>query len=414
MRELYGSRFIFKVTKDNKYQTYLEDKEHDAFPEERNNFSQEYDPPTELDIVGPLVNTESETVFRRMNTSLGETEDLLERLKRKRQQRKVADMAKSDVEILKLIAGEENGELCRKATCRVNKDCVAPAFGFKNYGANCYINATLQCLLCIPEMNAYFLERQYNNSSVHAKKSSFPVCDLVADLYDKAFSESTREWVAPRSLVKICPPGQQDAHEFLWKRLVQKIQNETNIPNKKQRKDGLTGKESWEWYRGTHSSIFDALFGGLYENQVECKTCGYRSQTFDPFLDVSVAAQRRTLAGCLEQCFASEELSRKELYRCEKCRKPVAAVKRLKVFKPPAYLLIHLKRLIGASRKISAFIQYPAVLDISSLCSNKDHEAKYRLVALCVHSGGASSGHYYAFGRRGEKVWKIVNVVVQV
>eukprot|EP00826_Nyctotherus_ovalis_P015988 TRINITY_DN14598_c0_g1_i4.p1 TRINITY_DN14598_c0_g1~~TRINITY_DN14598_c0_g1_i4.p1 ORF type:complete len:317 (+),score=17.08 TRINITY_DN14598_c0_g1_i4:516-1466(+) len=217
LRELYGSRFIFKVTKDSKYQTYLEDKEHDAFPEDRNNFSQECDLPTEIDIVDPLISTESEMVFRRMNTSLSDTEDLLEKLKKKKQQRKVADIVKSDVEILSVIAREEGEDLCRKATCGIEKDCVAPVFGFKNYDVNCYINATLQCLLCIPEMNTYFLERQYKNSSMHRKESSFPVCDLIADLYDKAFSENTRNWIAPRSLVKICSSGQQDAHEFLWK-----------------------------------------------------------------------------------------------------------------------------------------------------------------------------------------------------
>ena len=140
--------------------------------------------------------------------------------------------------------------------------------------------------------------------------------------------------LAPKVMIQMCPSGKQDAHEFLWKRLFQKIQNETNAAKKKPRKEDLNGKESWEWYKQNYRSIFDALFGGLYESQVECKRCGHKSLTYDPFLDISLPISNKSLEGCLKTYFSDEELDKKESYRCSKCQKAVPATKRLKIFKP--------------------------------------------------------------------------------
>lgn len=424
MKELYGSRFVFEIKSNEDYQIYLAgkklemDEAVEAVNLDKSNLSEEEYLATERDMVYPLVNAENEAegAFRRINTSFNDDKSLLDRFKEQKTtgKSKVIDIVKNDIQIMmskmKRSARRKSGmessfdEYHPQATCEISKDCVAPPFGFRNYGANCYANATLQCLLCIPEMNTYFLERQYRSSSVYSSRSSFPICDSIADLYDEGFKEEGPAWVAPKSLMKICPQGQQDAHEFLWKRLVQNVQNETNAPKKKPRRENLDGKQSWEWYKRNHHSIFEILFGGLYESQVECKVCGYRSLTYDPFLDISLPIVRKALVGCLHSYFGIEELSKKDLYRCSKCKKPVPAVKRLSIFKPPKYLLLNLKRLVGTSKKIGDFIQYPNTLDIGSFCASEEYMSKYKLIALCVHNGGSTSGHYYAYGKRGNKV----------
>jgi ubiquitin C-terminal hydrolase len=415
LKELYGSQFTFeievnmKIKENENYRISLEDKELNDIDENKSNLSEDVYLPTESDIAYPLVNTD--TAFRRVNTSTDNNKNLLDKFKEQKAASKVIDIAKNDTQMImaKVMKHKPDiessfDELRPKLTCGISKDGVAPPFGFKNYGVNCYINATLQCLLCIPEMNTYFLERQYRNSNLHSGKKLYPICDYIAELYDEAFSDKTPAWITPKSLVKICPSGQQDAHEFLWKRLVQKIFNEVDPPNKKPRKENLNGKQSWEWYKHNHQSIFELLFGGLYESQVECKRCGFRSLTYDPFLDISLPIQAKTLTGCLKLYFGPEELSKQDLYRCSKCKKPVAAIKRLTIFKPPKYLLLNFKRLVGTTKKIGAFIQYPNSLDIYSFCSGEEYETKYGLVALCVHNGSSSKGHYYAYGKRGDKV----------
>jgi len=409
LKELYGSRFIFEIEGNEEYRISLEDEKLDNIDENQSNLSEDMYLPTESDIAYPLACTES--VFRRATTSMGNNKNLLDKFKEQKATNKVIDIVRNDIQVImgkvkkhKAELGSSFNELHPNLTRNISKDCVAPAFGLKNYGVNCYINATLQCLLCLPEMNTYFLERQYKNSNASNDKSSYPICDHIAELYDEGFSYKTPAWIAPKSLVKICPSGQQDAHEFLCKRLIQKILNEVNSPNKKPRKENLSGEQSWEWYKRNHKSIFELLLGGLYESQVECRICDYHSLTYDPFLDISLPVVSKTLIGCLELYFGPEKLSKKDLYHCSKCKKSVTAIKRLMIFKSPKYLLLNLKRLVETTKKIDTFIQYPNTLDISPFCSGEEYERKYGLVALCVHDGGASGGHYYAFGKRGTKV----------
>ena len=391
----------------------------DAVEEDKNNLSGEEYLATERDMIYPLINynSEPETATRRINTSFDDAKNLLDRFKERKitGKSKVIDIVENDRQIIKnkmtkpSIRKSAEGsfdEYLPQATCEISKDCVAPAFGFKNYGVNCYVNATLQCLLCIPEMNLYFLEQQYKGASVYNDRAEFALCNSISELYNEVFKDEVPAWVSPKLLMRICscPEGQQDAHEFLWKRLVQIIQNETNTSKKQPRKENLNGKQSWEWYKRNHHSIFEILFSGLYESQVECRVCEYKSLTYDPFLDISLPIQRSTLVGCLELYFGSEELSKKVSFRCSKCKKPVPAIKRLNIFKPPIYLLINLKRLVGTSKKIDNFIQYPSTLDIAPFCSSKEYNTIYKLIALCIHNGGSTSGHYYSYGKRGNKV----------
>lgn len=44
------------------------------------------------------------------------------------------------------------------------------------------------------------------------------------------------------------------------------------------------------------------------------------------------------------------------------------------------------------------------MLTLYRLCADKKEDVVYGLIGLCVHSGGAQKGHYYALSKRGSKV----------
>ena len=422
----YGSKFVFEVIGNYKYKIYLEKHElknediKEIETQNQNNMSEEEYLPTEKDTVYPLMNqgNDDPKTYQRMNTMSIQIKEktLLDKLKEGKLENNnnIIDIVNYDVQLIKkqkdcfnkskTVLENSIDEYRPQATCEIPDNCVAPPVGLVNYGANCYINASLQCLFCIPEINTYFLENRYREVKRSNIKSSFSICDKVAELYNDLFSDPPPRKLAPKVMIQMCPSGQQDAHEFLWKRLFQKIQNETNAAKKKPRKEDLNGKESWEWYKQNYRSIFDALFGGLYESQVECKRCGHKSLTYDPFLDISLPISNKSLEGCLKTYFSDEELDKKESYRCSKCQKAVPATKRLKIFKPPKYLLLHLKRLAGTTKKISIIIEYPIKLNSAKFCATEEYSTEYMLIALCVHNGGCRSGHYYSLGKRGNKV----------
>jgi len=431
LKESYGSAFTFEVKDDETYQVFLKNKKQevdeavDLTNKDDSNHSEVDYLPTEKDLVYPIMNEKKETESpgKRMNTSVrflwGEDRiSVLEKIRKSRfaEVGNIIDLARSDAyslmnekkEARRCTTREDNDgldEYISQPSVEIAQDCIAPPVGFKNYGANCYVNASLQCLLSIPEMNTYFLDGHYKQTKCTTKKSDFNVCDTISQLYQEVFADPTPSWVGPKKVATMLPSGQQDAHEFIWKKLFTHIQDETNPKVKKPRKENMDHKQSWEWYKRNYNSIFDILFAGLYESRVECEVCHNISTTYDPFLDISLPISKKSLESCLKLHFQDEELSKSDCYKCEKCKKPVDAIKSLKIAKPPRYLILHLKRLVGGSKKISTFIQYPHVLDMAEYCSEATKEAAYSLFALCVHNGGAQSGHYYALGRRGTKVF---------
>lgn len=239
-----------------------------------------------------------------------------------------------------------------------------PPIGLKNYGANCYANAGIQCLCCVPEMNSYFLDEKYEEIDYMTCKE-FNICKGLTKLYTCMRNEKDKDYVSPKDFVSLLPSGQQDTHEFFYRRLFPNIEDEANPKIKKQRGMGFNSKQNWDWYTFNHRSILDALFAGQLETRVECEKCGNVSISYDSFMDISLPITGTNLRDCLISNFEREVLSKDDMYRCEKCQKVKKANKAMKIDKCPKYLLLHLKRLIGGHNKINKQISYPLEIDMS-------------------------------------------------
>eukprot|EP00826_Nyctotherus_ovalis_P029902 TRINITY_DN2371_c0_g5_i4.p1 TRINITY_DN2371_c0_g5~~TRINITY_DN2371_c0_g5_i4.p1 ORF type:complete len:932 (-),score=291.53 TRINITY_DN2371_c0_g5_i4:108-2882(-) len=114
-----------------------------------------------------------------------------------------------------------------------------------------------------------------------------------------------------------------------------------------------------------------------------------------------------TLYNCLEAFGKEECLDEENMWYCGKCKKHVAASKKMDLYKLPDILVIHLKRfrnkplsIWSSAKKISDFVDYPisglnvakytlAPEEISGGCL-------YDLFAVSNHFGGLSGGHYTA------------------
>lgn len=96
----------------------------------------------------------------------------------------------------------------------------------------------------------------------------------------------------------------------------------------------------WE---GSCKFISNAKFSNL---QVKCLQCSHCSNTFDPFLDLSLEiAKADSVYKALSHFTAPEQLDGGERqYKCERCKQKVRALKQLTVYKAPYVLTVHLKR----------------------------------------------------------------------
>ncbi|KAL4224627.1 Ubiquitin carboxyl-terminal hydrolase 49 [Mactra antiquata] len=202
--------------------------------------------------------------------------------------------------------------------------------------------------------------------------------------------------------------AQHDAQEFLCE-LLDKIQREL---------DSTPGQPS--------SLLLDNLFLGQLVSRVICQSCGNISETFEPYMDLSLEFPNRyqitkqnsrvaeDICHITEMLakFTEEESLEGNIYACEKCNKGrskssgtiyTEAKKQLLINKLPPILRLHLKRFRWSGRihreKISTHVATDELLDLKPFCSNtKDMLCQYELFGVIIHHGrGFGSGHYTAY-----------------
>ena len=166
------------------------------------------------------------------------------------------------------------------------------------------------------------------------------------------------------------------------------------------------------------TTLIHRMFGGYFRSQVRCTSCGYKSNTYDPFLDLALEVSKGSLnsiSSAIADFTQKETLDARNQWKCGGCKKRVCATKQLTIFRPPLTLCIQLKRFTyggsfsgysfscfgGSGKKICKPIQFPASL---SLPLSDKRKCEYDLTGVIVHVGGSSnSGHYMAYVKKPGK-----------
>lgn len=161
---------------------------------------------------------------------------------------------------------------------------------------------------------------------------------------------------------------------------------------------------AWKRYLQLNDSIITDLFAGMLQSTIECLTCHHKSNSFDPFLDLSVPIYRdpdatsgkggflgsfrtsnpnsgitgadsnkSTIEKCLAKFTAEEFLDGDNMYMCEKCRKKRKSLKQLYIYRYPKILVVHIKRFRFSTtrrEKLSTDVHFPlSGLDLSPYIS---------------------------------------------
>ncbi|XP_071993426.1 ubiquitin carboxyl-terminal hydrolase 49 [Engystomops pustulosus] len=230
--------------------------------------------------------------------------------------------------------------------------------------------------------------------------------------------------------------NQQDAQEFLCE-LLDKVQQELESEGSKHR---ILISISQRKLTKQVLKVVNTIFHGQLLSQVTCLTCTYKSDTVEPFWDLSLEFPERY--HCLEkgiapvtttECTLTEMLAKftetealeGRIYACDQCNrrrrksspKPLVlseAKKQLMIFRLPQVLRLHLKRFRWSGRnhreKIGVHVFFDQVLNMepycrSSLSPSDPGTYLYDLSAVVMHHGkGFGSGHYtaYCYNTEGE------------
>ncbi|XP_064147018.1 ubiquitin carboxyl-terminal hydrolase 17-like protein 6 [Loxodonta africana] len=266
--------------------------------------------------------------------------------------------------------------------------------GLRNMGDTCYVNAALQCLTYTPPLADYMLSREHAAS---CGQQGYCVLCAMQDHITRALSHPGDVMEPSHALARgLHRHQQEDAHEFLMSTLdaVQKA-----------------CLRSHRHLRGLSedTTLIRRIFGGYWRSRIQCCHCQGVSDTFDPYLDITLDIQAaQSVNQALEQLVTAEELDGENSYQCRICQRKMPASKTLTLHTCPEALVLVLKRFSDLSGdKNAKQVRYPASLDVSRCLSRQDGgPAAYRLYAVLVHVGWTChTGHYLSYVKAGNGKW---------
>jgi len=330
-----------------------------------------------------------------------------------------------------------------------------PPRGMYNLGNTCFMNATLQCLVHVPPFSQSIAALPGTSYQRKGKKNLAHGGQLITMLLrgvtrmahgivalEKNEPPKTNA-ITPKTIHKAIttrktngynfrPGRQEDAHELLVHLLDQMHEGELNAAGINPQASGW--RDRLPLPRLDETTFIHRIFGGYLRSQLKCNKCGYKSNTYDPFLDLALEVSKMhidSLSSAFREFTQKETLDSNNRWKCSGCKKNVCPTKHLSIFRPPLSLCITLKRFEfgkgggggmkgwgwgfghrnnkgykngNGGSKIQKKIHFPAHM---SLPLSDGRICQYELNGMIVHVGSsATTGHYTSFVKRpGNNQW---------
>lgn len=301
--------------------------------------------------------------------------------------------------------------------------------GLSNLGNTCFLNACIQLISNIKELNDHFIDDKYIlELNYNFKKKNFKKTKEIELVYEygKLINEmnSSKTTVNPYAFHKVIQNiddrfsgyNQHDSQEIMLlilDSINEALSYEVDVNYRgiiENEMDSLMVEsvKAWSNILKSNYSIITDLFYGLYINKIysneEENKDKILSKTFECFNMITLSIKGKTLYDMLDNYFSKENLDHK--YKDEKTNKEYNVNRQIKIMNAPKYLVLVLKKYMNFNNMYTFPIEN---LNMEKYCEGYDKiDCKYRLDSVGCHSGNLNSGHYFSICRKGDG-WCVLN-----
>ena len=282
-----------------------------------------------------------------------------------------------------------------------------PSVGLQNEGNTCYMNSFLQGLFLTDAFlwHIYNFNLKLKTNPCKMDEEDYKFGKKVVELLQKQFAKMA---LTKHQHTDICDILQAFPEEYR---------------SGEQQDVTETMRFVFDKLGGSDQQLLKEVFAGQLHEKTQCKECRDVKVRQEAFTDLVVpvpTAEEVEEMGCvptiqklLEERLKFEELDAECLVHCDRCKKKTRVGKWTEIASHPAHLCLCLNRL-SFNREKMDFTKEKTPVKVDEGLWIGDYE--YELYHTIIHTGeDASSGHYYATGRRsepppsGNKSWYIIN-----
>ena len=313
---------------------------------------------------------------------------------------------------------------------------IFPLIGLNNVGSTCFMNATLQCLLHISELNLYFLNeypndynilRTKNSSSETMGNISLAYYNVINEVYLKSIQCNNNYYMnnnsfAPNEFKETLGKYNSQFRYYeandskdLILYLLQTFHEELNyfgdqpFPVNLLRPNQLNRADTFNYFNNTYNiqnfSIVSKLFYGTYENIIKCCNCNkmyFSYQKFE-FISFSTYNYRNgifNICDGFQDNQAIQYLQGNNKYFCPSCQNLYDGETCCKIITPPSKLIINIDYGKNKINNVKQLI-FDEEIDITSFINfYSGKKIIYQISGVCTHLGSSGpTGHYIAYCR---------------